>query len=410
MRALTLSLSVFTFTVIGFGSCVTQATAADLAPVKPIKLCADLKGLDLSRSAAGPIRIHSADEIKDGARSFCVVKGYVAPQVTFEVRMPADGWTQRYLQYGCGGYCGEINLGGSPNFRSSKGCAPVENQEMVVASSDLGHTRSGAFRPDGVWAIENPGAVVNFAYAGNQKMAQAAKALIREYYGQGPRYSYFNGCSDGGRQGLQEAQRFPEDFDGILASSTTLDVVSTNTFFHAWNVRVNSRPDGSPILTASKIPILAQAVLKACAGSSGLIEDPRACTFDVSTVVCPANSDGPSCLTAEQASVATKIWQGPTDEHGKQLFPGGMAYGSELSWLGSMVPREESARNTLATSGDFQWSWDFPSFMSGLGEITDITNQNMEFTKTSFDKLHKLQGLSTRRTPTSVNLPGAAAS
>ena len=369
------------------------ANAADLAVVAPMKACADLEKLDLSRSDAGPIRIDSAKEITEAGKAFCIVRGYVAPQVNFEVRLPVQGWTQRYLQLGCGGYCGGVTLTSPSAFRQAKGCAPIEDQAMVVASSDLGHRRSATFFADGVWAVNNPGAVVEFAYSGNHKTALAVKRLIREFYGQAPRYSYFNGCSDGGRQGLQEAQRFPDDFDGVLAGSTTIDVVATNTFFHAWNVRVNSRPDGRPILTASKIPGLAQAVLKACAGADGLIEDPRACTFDVSAATCPEGRDEASCLTVEQADVARKIWKGVTDETGSHLFPGGLPFGSELSWIGSMVPQEETAANTVATSGDYQWSWDFPSFMSDLGVSTGITNRNMEFTRASYDRLMKLQGL-----------------
>jgi hypothetical protein len=169
--------------------------------------------------------------------------------------------------------------------------------------------------------------------------------------------------------------------------------VATNTFFHAWNVRVNSRPDGRPILTASKISALAQAVLKACAGLNGLIADPRSCSFDVATVTCPEGKDDASCLTVEQADVARKIWKGVTDKTGTHLFPGGLPFGSELSWIGSMVPLAETATNTLSTAGDYQWSWDFPSFMSDLGATTGITNRNMEFTRASYDRLTKLHGL-----------------
>ncbi|HEX8376083.1 MAG TPA: tannase/feruloyl esterase family alpha/beta hydrolase, partial [Geminicoccaceae bacterium] len=355
--------------------------------------CADLKGLDLSRGGPVPARVDSAEEAAVGARQVCVVKGYVAPQVNFEARLPLEGWTQRYLQLGCGGYCGGINLASPSALRQAAGCAPAESGEMVVASSDLGHRRSGTFFPDGVWAVGNPDAVVDFAYGANHKVALAVKSVAKAFYGQEPRYAYFNGCSDGGRQGLQEAQRFPEDFDGILAGSTTLDVTSTNTVWHAWNVRVNSRPDGSPILTADKVPALAEAVLKACAGPDGLIADPRACGFKADALVCPAGRDDASCLTAEQAEAATRIWQGPVDERGDRLFPGGMPYGSERAWIGSMVPEKAGDKITLATASDYQWSWDFPNFMSAFGEVTGVTNRNMEFTRAGYERMTRLRGL-----------------
>jgi hypothetical protein len=370
-----------------------EARAAQLEIVAPVKSCADIKALDLSRGEAGPARIDSAELVAEGSQQFCTVKGYVAPAVNFVVRLPTSSWTQRYLQLGCGGYCGGATLTSGSVDRQSSGCTAYEDKEMVVASSDLGHRRSGTFFPDGVWAVENPGAIVDFAYAGNHKTALAVKAIVRAFYGQAPKFSYFSGCSDGGRQGLEEAQRFPEDFDGIVAGSTTLDVVATNTVWHAWNARVNSGADNMPILTADKIPALARAVRDACAGPDGLIADARACRFDAHALVCKLGQSDASCLTAEQADVVTKIWDGPVDETGEHLFPGGLPRGSELAWIGSMVPAAVDAPLSLATSSDFQWSWDFPDFLSALGEITGVTNQNMKFTRAEFDRLNRLAGL-----------------
>jgi hypothetical protein len=384
---------VLTLTVVVASAWFNQAPAAQLGVVAPTKSCSDIKALDLSRGATEPARIDTAETVVEGERQFCVVKGYVAPAVNFVVRLPIGGWTQRYLQLGCGGYCGGASLTSPSVDRQSAGCGTYVSKEMVVASSDLGHRRSQTFFPDGVWAVGNPEAVVDFAYAGNHKTAIVAKAIIAAFYGQAPRFSYFSGCSDGGRQGLEEAQRFPDDFDGIVAGSTTLDVVATNTVWHAWNVRVNSRADGMPILTADKIPALAKAVRDACAGSDGLIADARRCDFDAHTLVCAPGRDPASCLTSEQADVVTKIWQGPVDETGRRLFPGGLPRGSELAWIGSMVPAVVGAPVSLATASDYQWSWDFPNFMSSLGEITGVTNQNMTFTRAEFDKLNRLSAL-----------------
>ena len=372
---------------------VDRADAAQLEVVAPQASCSDIKALDLSRGAAGPARIDAADIVNDAGRQFCVVKGYVAPAVNFVVRLPLAGWTQRYLQLGCGGYCGGANLTSPSVDRQSSGCGAYADMELVVATSDLGHRRSGTFFPDGVWAVDSPGAIVDFAYAGNHKTALAAKEIVLAFYGRAPKFSYFSGCSDGGRQGLEEAQRFPDDFDGIVAGSTTLDVVATNTVWHAWNVRVNSGPDHMPILTADKIPLLAKAVRDACAGSDGLIADARACRFDAHALVCKSGQTNADCLTEAQADVVTKIWTGPVDETGAHLFPGGLPRGSEMAWLGSMVPAEMGALISLATSSDYQWSWDFPDFVSAFGEMTGVTNQNMTFTRAEFEKLNQLSGL-----------------
>jgi hypothetical protein len=127
-----------------------EARAAKLDVVAPVKPCADIKALDLSRGDAGPARIDSAELVAEGSQQFCTVKGYVAPAVNFVVRLPTSGWTQRYLQLGCGGYCGGATLTSGSVDRQSSGCTAYDDKEMVIASSDLGHRRSGTFFPDGV--------------------------------------------------------------------------------------------------------------------------------------------------------------------------------------------------------------------------------------------------------------------
>ena len=121
---------------------------------------------------------------------------------------------------------------------------------------------------------------IDFAYRGVHVTTLAAKALIEKYYGQKPKYSYFAGCSDGGREALMEAQRYPQDFNGITAGAPAMNFVTQNTFYHGWNVRVNTSADGQPILTADKLPILHKAVVAKCDAEDGLkdglISDPIA--------------------------------------------------------------------------------------------------------------------------------------
>jgi len=258
-----------------------------------------------------------------------------------------------------------------------------------MASTDAGHRKSDAFFADGLWARDDPGALVDFGYTGIHKTAVAAKAVIRAYYGQPARHSYFVGCSNGGRQGLMEAQRYPADFDGIVAGSPTIDDVETNTFYHAWNVRVNSTADGHAILTSDKIPALHQAVLDACGHRDGglgdVVADPRGCRFDARALIC-RSGDAPTCLSPAQAVAADRIWQGPVDQRGRHLTPGDMPYGSELAWIGSMVLKP-GQRFSFATSGDYTWSWDFPQYMARFDGPTGITNRNIRFTSAEFRHL-----------------------
>jgi Tannase and feruloyl esterase len=368
--------------------------AETLPVVKAVTGCADLAKIDFAGVEGAPARIDAATEVgaEAGKAAYCKVTGYIASNVRFEVRLPLDAWTERFLMVGCGGYCGFVGVDNDSVAAQSAECAPLISGTMVTAATDLGHEKSASFFPDGLWARGNPEAIVDFAYAGMHKSTLLAKALIKAFYGQGPKFSYYSGCSDGGREGLQEVQRYPEDFDGVVIGAPVIDEVATNTFYHAWGVRTNSRPDGSPILTANKMPALIAAVIKVCGDQQGLIPDPRACKFDLSTIVCKSGDDD-SCLTKAQADVVRKLWDGPVDDQGDRLSAGDMPIGSEAAWAGTMVPKQPDQHMTLNAVGDYQWSYDFPNYMAQLGQPTGITNQNMGFDKASFDRLQAYSGL-----------------
>ena len=382
---------------------VLPAKAVALPPVKPVIACADLLKRDFTYLKEAPTKLDSASVVSEGTPTpYCLVSGYVAPNVEFQVRLPTENWTQRLLMNGCGGYCGSlISLPvGSPS--ASTGCEVAASGELAVAAHNGGHVGAanrGSFLrtiSDGAWAIDDPAALVDFFYRSNRKATLAVKAIMTAFYGQPPRFSYFDGCSSGGRAALQIAQRYPDDYDGIIAGAPTIDNTAENTFVHGWNVRVNEAPDGTSILTAEKIPALAKAVLAACADQSGMIQDPRTCHFDATSILC-ARADSPDCLTADQAHVANLIWGGAVDEAGVLLAPGGMPYGSELAWVGSMA-LPKGTRFSPDTSGDFAFSFDFPNFMSSW-RPTGITNANMEFTSKEFEKLDKMHGLNDPTNP-----------
>lgn len=370
------------------------ARALDLPPVAPAADCAALVEQDFTGVDGAPARLHSAEIVAiPGKGDTCVVKGYVASDVNFEVRMPVAGWTQRFLMLGCGGYCGGVNADPADNQRrQTAGCAPLEAGAFVTASTDLGHTRSAEWFPDGLWALGNPEAVVDFAYAGMHKTTLISKALIAAYYGQPPARNYYVGCSDGGREGLQEAQRFPEDYDAMVLGAPTIDEVTTNTVYHAWGIRTNTGPDGGPILTADKIPALAAAVSESCGDAGGLVQDPRACDFDPATMLCDGAASA-DCLSEAQADVVRKLWEGPVDETGAHLAARAMPKGSELAWIKTMVPEAGVTEMSHRTLGDGAWAYDFPNYMARFDAPTGITYANMAFDRATFDRLHALSGL-----------------
>ncbi|WP_039732934.1 tannase/feruloyl esterase family alpha/beta hydrolase, partial [Komagataeibacter intermedius] len=202
---------------------------------------------------------------------------------------------------------------------------------------------------------KDPQKRIDFAYRANHVTALAAKALTAAFYGQAPKYSYFVGCSDGGREALMEAQRYPEDFDGISAGAPAALFTVQNSFYHAWNVRGNQRADGTNILLQNRVGVLHDAVIRHCDTLSGvkdgILEEPRACHFDPVWVQCAAGqSDTSDCLTAEETQAALRLYKGATDAAGRPYIIGGPLPGSELQWALPATARGESMSQGIAAS------------------------------------------------------------
>jgi feruloyl esterase len=262
--------------------------------------------------------------------SVCDVKGTIGPGASlFELQLPTQGWTQRYLQTGCGGLCGNLSV----NAPMASTCVPVTNGQIAMAATDMGHEGGN----DGSWALD-PKAKLDFAYRAEHATAQVAKAIINKFYARPAKYAYFDGCSDGGREALMEAQRFPDDFDGIAAGAPANDLIVQNTFHHGWAAAANIDPKtGKYILLADKLPLVHAAVLKACDGidgvTDGVIDRPQACRFDPATLVCAKGQAAATCLSAAEATVVRKIHDGATDASGARLEPFvSREWGSELNW------------------------------------------------------------------------------
>ncbi|RZA27164.1 MAG: tannase/feruloyl esterase family alpha/beta hydrolase, partial [Proteobacteria bacterium] len=234
-------------------------------------------------------------------------------------------WNGRYFQNGCGGFCGMIRM---------EQCADAQALGFAVASNNMGHV--GHFWRDALW-----GGVKELRedYGGRSThvTAVAAKAIITAYYGVSPAFSYFRGCSTGGREGLYEAQHHPEDFDGIIAGDPAfpgrLGALANN-----WDANHLLDENHQPVFTQAKLELLNQAVLKECDAldtlADGIIEDPRRCRFDPRTIECPPGTDKGDCLTAQQVHSAIALYQGPRNSKGEKLTPGASPYGSELAWNG----------------------------------------------------------------------------
>lgn len=395
--------------VLAQTSPATATAGVDMVPmpersvVAPVVDCATLAGKDFSHVSEGPARIQSATVEAPGAQraEFCLVKGYVAPTIQFELRLPTKTWTGRYLQGGCGGNCGVI-----VNFIAPRCDTPV----AYGGAFAVGFENSGHVGGDGIWALGGEQVREDFAFRAAHAFAAAAKAIIALYYGQPPTYSYFQGCSDGGREAMVETQRYPSDFNGVIAGSPAFAIAEAMERF-IWEARWGRDDKGALVFDAPAVALLHDAVLKVCDSVDGVrdgqIDDPRQCHFDPGTLVCRKDQSPPHCLTALQADVARKFYSGPVDDGGRHLFYGGEPYGSELSWMeryalaaagGAMF--EDAVKNMMfqgtldADMNVKTWRFDLPTFheLSGHGAVYDASNPDLRAFRDAGGKLILWQG------------------
>lgn len=255
--------------------------------------------------------------------AFCRVAATLTPtsdsDITFEVWMPASGWNGRFHGVGNGGFAGTI---------SYAALADAITRGDASASTDTGHATSG-----GSFGMGHPEKIADWGYRSIHVMTDAAKAIVRTFYGSAARHSYFTGCSTGGHQALVEAQRYPTDYDGIVAG----DHGANRTHLHAsfvWTLAATQKDPGGAI-PASKFPAIHKAVLAACDAldgvADGFLTDPRRCRFDPAALACSgADADGPGCLTRPQVDALKKLYNGMRNPRTGELLYPGATVGSEL--------------------------------------------------------------------------------
>jgi len=251
--------------------------------------------------------------------SMCRVAGVVKPQVNFEVWLPASNWNGKFQGVGGGGFAGVISYGAM---------VTALGRGYATASTDTGHNT-----PGGSWALNRPDLITDYAYRAIHEMTTKSKQIVSTFYGNGPRLSYFVGCSTGGRQGLIEAQRFPADYDGIVAGAPA------NYWTHLmagtlWPAAATLK-DESTRLSPAKLSTLNKGAIAACdAGdgvTDGLIGNPLACKFDPGTLAC-TGAETDACLTAPQVDAAKKIYAYSASPRTKEKIFAGMAPGGEITW------------------------------------------------------------------------------
>jgi feruloyl esterase len=356
----------------------------------PVRSCASLAQMNFTGVPDAPGKVTSAAVVTDPPPApqvpFCDVRGVFAPQTQFEMKLPVATWHGQYVQEGCEALCGSLQqLSDYPGAGFT--CTAAQNGELALATDDEGHTSSSL--TDGSWAKDSRTLRVVFGLTSEHSLAQMARAVITAYYGRPASFRYYDGCSTGGREALMLAQRYPGDFNGIIAGAPAGNLAPL-ALLNAWLVTRNTGPGGHQILPAEKLPALHAAVIGACGNAHGIITDPRHCGFNPATLRCPPGQDTDACLTPSQVRAVRAFYRGPTDQKGRSLYNGGQPYGSELYWVGNFVqPAADPA--APADTFDAAMALNYLKFMAFRHNPPNrYTLADVKFTDTEFRKLNLL--------------------
>jgi feruloyl esterase len=334
----------------------------------PPTACADLAKLALENTMITSATLETSGTLAPASTvsltnlpAFCRVQGVSKPSsdshIAFEVWLPQPAnWNTKFLSSGEGGFAGTLNY---TRNGLDGGLDELVRRGYATASTDTGHVTS-----DPWWAVGHPERAIDYLYRAKHVVTVAAKGIIAAYYGRPASHSYFSSCSNGGRQGLLEAQRYPEDFDGFVIGAPWNFQSHSNAGF-VWDTQALSAPGAA--IPAEKLPAINKAVLAACDANDGLadgvIADPRRCRFDPTVLTCKG-SDTNECLTPPQVTALQKIYQGPKNPRtGQAIFPG-FAMGGETGWSGLVANRSATGlpNGYFANLVFENQQWDYRTF------------------------------------------------
>jgi feruloyl esterase len=306
----------------------------------------------------GAFEFVAAKDLPEFCRVVAITKPSKDSEIKFEVWMPSPSkWNGKFMGVGNGGFLGAVNYL-EMDAALSRGYA--------TASTNTGHDGAGG---DASFALGHPEKVIDYGYRAVHEMTLKAKLTIAAYYGKAPKFSYWHGCSTGGRQGLMEAQRFPADYDAIAAGASA----NFLTHLQAQAVMTKQEIQKNPaaLVPPDKLAVLHKAVLDACDArdgvKDGILEDPKRCDFDPRKLECKGD-DRPTCLSPAQVQLVLKFYSPLVNPRTKeQIFPG-YAMGSELGWgvpgwIGRMLPESLMGTGQYLKYAVFQdANWDYMTF------------------------------------------------
>ena len=371
-----------------------RGASAERASDAAAQSCVALEQSDFARLPDAPTRIAGARYVRAAAQlpEHCEVRASIFPKVGIAIQLPARAWNGKLLELGCGSYCGTIE----PND-----CAESLRRGYACVSSDMGHQSPSG---NSHWADDDLAAQVDFANRAAHVTLLAARAIVNQYYAQQVRRAYFMGCSTGGYLGMIEAQRFPWDFDGIIAGDPDMDEADL-LMRSVWAWRVLRDAAGKPLLSHADLQLLHAAALQACdrddGVADGIIGDPVGCPFRGDEALCkPQQHSG--CLSAVQLAAVRRMYAGPARADGSSLSTRGPFPGSELAWLPDTPADAVQALGDLGYNlyvpspgqqwheADFDFEHDYQRL--GLGALYNNTNPDLRKFRAAGAKLLVYQG------------------
>jgi len=356
---------------------------------------------DLTRLKIQDMDVHVAEVVPAGGlnsamnitgvdstalQEFCRVTVVAHPSakshIGIEVWLPTDDWNGKLLGTGNGGFAGHITY--QPLVAGLR-------SHYAVANTDTGTSPDAGYFP-------SPDEMADWASRSVHDMTVAARELVKAFYGKAPKQRYFSGCSSGGQEGLTEAQRFPEDYDGIFAGAPANDRVDLHVAI-LWNWLAMHRADGTTILSPVQLERLSTMVANTCPSIAGVVMDPTACHVDVTKFQCGAEDRSDRCFTQEQIAAIQRVYEGPRNpQSGQQIYPG-LAYGSESQWKallgadrgGGSMPYEALLRAALGAEWRgifaFRFDQDTETAENNLSSVVNATDPNLDAFKAHGGKI-----------------------
>lgn len=299
--------------------------------------CKALRDTNFRMTEDAPAQITAARILKGGGAipDICEVEGYVWRNVRFRIQFPLQDWNGKMVLQGNGGQGGYLPVQNPNSKQPHKFPSPQESHYAVIGH-DSGHFSTVA---DTLWSRDNMDGAIDDGFRAGHVTALIGKAILKSFYGQAPAKSYYEGCSNSGREALMEAEHFPWDFDGIIAGDPSLAV--TNLTINFWWDQQIFKDQSRKGLDPAAIETLHKGVLAQCDAldgkTDGIIDDPRKCRIDFKPLLCKGKAEK-TCLTQHQIDLAREVYDGPRNPDGSQIVPSSAFPGSEQMWIPFATP------------------------------------------------------------------------